>query len=156
MNILLQPVTENDQHFLFDLYSSTRKQEIDGWGWDQKQIDTFLRMQFQAQNVGYLQQFPGAQYHIIVVDGTQAGRIVIWDSSTEIRLVDISLLQEFRSRGIGSYLIHDLQKLSASKMKPLRLAVLQSNRAQDLYTRLGFKFIGQAGFYLEMEWNPHR
>jgi ribosomal protein S18 acetylase RimI-like enzyme len=154
IDIELRPVTPLDEKFLFNLYSSTRKEEMEAWGWEAKQTGAFLRMQFQAQNMGYQSQFPGAQYSIIIIYNVRAGRIVVWDVPAEIRLVDISLLQEFRGKGIGSYLIEDLKKLSIYRKKPLRLQVLQTNRAQNLYSRLGFKLTGQSGFYLEMEWNP--
>ncbi len=48
----LRPEEPQDQAFLFELYASTRREELDAWGWPPQARAAFLRMQFQASQ-GY-------------------------------------------------------------------------------------------------------
>jgi hypothetical protein len=74
MSLDLQPVCAEDEAFLFELYASTRADEMALVGWDKAQQESFLRMQFNAQRSSYASQFPTADYRIIVHDGRMAGR----------------------------------------------------------------------------------
>lgn len=150
----LQPVRDEDEPFLFELYASTRADEMALVAWDQSQQELFLRMQFNAQRSSYAAQFPNADYRIIVHDGKLAGRLIVDRSGEEILLLDIALLPEFRNTGIGSVLMKQIMDEAARAQKPVKLHVEQFNRARRLYERLGFKVIGDSGIYLEMVWKP--
>ena len=39
------------ESFLYELYASTRSEEMAGWGWDTAQQEFFLNMQFTATSV---------------------------------------------------------------------------------------------------------
>jgi ribosomal protein S18 acetylase RimI-like enzyme len=67
-------------------------------------------------------------------------------------LMDIALLPEYRSHGIGTALIKDLMAEAAQAGRPLRLHVEFFNQALRLYERLGFARMGEMGLYYEMEW----
>ena len=71
MNPDLQPVRPEDEPFLFELYASTRGDEMALVGWDKAQQEAFLRMQFNAQRSSYAMQFPNADYRIIAHDGVE-------------------------------------------------------------------------------------
>ena len=47
--ICLRAATDGDREFLFELYNTTRAQELEAWGWAPAQCDAFLKMQFDAQ-----------------------------------------------------------------------------------------------------------
>ena len=68
--------------------------------------------------------------------------------------MDISLLPEYRNRGLGAALIHDLMAECAASREPLRLQVAKGNRAARLYERLGFLKTGEDEIYYHMWWNP--
>lgn len=144
----------NDLLFLFELYVATRSDEIATWGWDEAQQTAFLQMQFAAQQRSYAMQFPGAAHQILQVDGQAVGRVLVWRSATEIRLVDIALLPAFRSRGLGSQTIQALQAEATASGQPLRLSVLRNSPARRLYDRLGFVVTQENEPYLAMEWIP--
>ncbi len=153
INISLRPVRDDDQEFLCDVYCSTRRDEVATFGWDAAQTDAFLRMQFTMQQGAYKMQSPNAEYSIIVLSDTPAGRMIVSRASSAITLTDISVLPQFRGNGIGTYLIKQLQNEAAATEKPLILQVDKGNQlAMNLYEKLGFKITGEAALAYEMEW----
>ena len=154
LKISLRPATPEDQKFLQTLYASTRQEEMSLVNWSAAQKEAFLLMQFSARQRSYESSFPGAAHRIILVEGALAGAMIVSRNSEEIRLVDISLLPERRNQGIGSRLIGDLIAESVQGGLPLRLSVLQGNRAAHLYERLGFAKSGEDGMYAQMERKP--
>jgi GNAT superfamily N-acetyltransferase len=152
--IALRPASANDSEFLVHVYSSTRRDEMASWGWSPAQQGSFVRMQYDVRGRGYAAAYPAAAVSVVSVDGVLAGSIIIFRGPTEIRLLDISLLEEYRGRGIGRDLIASLLSEAARSKFPLRLNVLRGNRAAHLYERLGFVAIGGDAMYCEMEWAP--
>ena len=83
-----------------------------------------------------------------------AGRIMTARTNDGIHLVDISLLPEFRNRGIGTILIGNLLADAERAGLAVHLQVLQNNSARHLYERLGFSRTGEHDFYFRMQWRP--
>jgi ribosomal protein S18 acetylase RimI-like enzyme len=151
----LRSAVAEDQSFLFELYCSTRAEEVALWGWDAAQQEAFLGMQFKAQRQGYATEYPDAEHRIILVDGREAGRILVSRSELEILLVDLSLLPVHRGFGIGTRLIRDLLSEGVTTGRPVRLQVAASNpQAIRLYERLGFLKVADYGVYFQMECTP--
>jgi ribosomal protein S18 acetylase RimI-like enzyme len=140
-----------DEAFLFELYASTRQEELDNWGWPPEMRNTFLTVQFKASQ-GYHNAFSDAEFQIIQLDGVNAGRMIVHRTRDELRLVDIALLPRHRNAGIGSALLQRIFGEAAATNKPLRLKVLKDNRAIRFYQRLGFEKTGETELHLEMEW----
>lgn len=151
MSFDLRPCSPDDQGFLFRLYCDTRADELSSFGWTEAQQEAFLRMQFNAQQSWYATAYAGADHKIILAEGRPVGRILVFREPGANRLVDIALLSEFRGQGIGTQLLRDLLDKSAEQGLPVRLQVLKSNRAQNLYQRLGFVETGDDGMYYQME-----
>jgi ribosomal protein S18 acetylase RimI-like enzyme len=154
--ITLRPAQPEDEPFLYELYSSTREEEISALGWDSAQQETFLRLQFRGQQSHYRMQAFDVDYRIISLDGRPIGQLIVIRSDREIRLADISLLPEFRAGGIGASLIRDLFAEAKERRMPVTLHVEKTNRAARLYQRLGFTAAGDLGAHLKMEWHPQR
>lgn len=152
--ISLRPVTSEDEAFLFEVYASTRRAEMAAWGWDPSQQEAFLKMQFRAQHQAYGMEDEGTDSKLILLEGKPVGRLVVNRTKDEILLIDIALLAEHRSGGIGTTLIKDLFDEATRAGKPVRLHVLKNNRAIGLYERLGFKTTGEQGMHFLMEWFP--
>lgn len=146
----VRPARPEDQEFLFRLYASTRP-EVSALGWDAQQQEAFLRMQFNAQQRWYETAYPVSEHNIITVNNVPAGRMLLSRGHDSVTLVDISLLPDFRSHGIGSALIHKLIETAAAKGQAVTLQVLRTNPAQHLYLRLGFVVTGQDEMYLQMK-----
>jgi ribosomal protein S18 acetylase RimI-like enzyme len=151
MNLTLRPCQSEDQDFLFRLYVGTRAHEFAAMGWDQNQLEVFLRMQFNAQQRWYEMTYGAADHHIICADGEAIGRIMVLRKPEQNLLVDIALLPESRNQGLGARLLQELIAESDQTGKPINLQVLKTNPALHLYQRLGFVQTGEDQMYFQME-----
>ena len=154
IQVTMRQASADDESFLYELYCSTRAEELAAWGLDESQRRTFLELQFHARQRHYDIAFSGAEHKIILCDDRLAGRILVYRSEHEIRLVDIALLPEYRQRGFGTKLIRDLLSEAAEKTMAVSLHVDKLNRAARLYERLGFSVVGDTGGSYKMEWQP--
>ncbi|HWQ33414.1 MAG TPA: GNAT family N-acetyltransferase [Blastocatellia bacterium] len=151
-SITLRPAGPDDELFLYELYCSTRSEELAAWNWPEEQQEAFLQMQFRARQQHYRNQ--EADDRIILLGERPVGRITVIRTEPEIRLADVALLPADRNSGLGSALIRELQAETAATNRPLRLHVLVSSPAGRLYERLGFSAVSSDGMYRLMEWLP--
>ena len=151
-SIKLRPIVPADEAFLYQVYASTRTEELAVTGWDEAQKDQFLRTQFTAQHRYYQQTFPAASYQVILWQDRPAGRLYVDRRADEISIIDIALLPEYRGLGIGSVLLKEILAEASAARKPVRIYVERFNRALRLYERLGFRMIGDTGVYFHLEW----
>jgi GNAT superfamily N-acetyltransferase len=151
-SLSLRPVTDADLPFLFDLYASTREEELAPVPWTAEQKDAFLRQQFGAQHSWWQTHYTGARFDLVLVDGARAGRLYVDVWEREIRIVDIALMPEHRGRGIGTLLLERVFAEGDAAGKPVSIHVEVFNPARRLYTRLGFVEKGMHGdVYILME-----
>jgi GNAT superfamily N-acetyltransferase len=149
----LRPITPEDDSFLAGVYASSRAEELAQTGWSDEEKALFCRRQFDAQAAHYSANYPGAAFQIIERDGQPIGRLYVARWEKEIRIVDITLLPEFRGTGIGTRLLRDLRDEARSAGKSLTIHVERFNPALRLYQRLGFEQIEDKGVYLLMSWS---
>jgi ribosomal protein S18 acetylase RimI-like enzyme len=141
--------------FLLRVYRSTREEELAMIvDWTEEQKAAFVRQQFEAQHAWYQDHYEGAQFDVILVDGVPAGRLYVHHRPAEIRLVDITLLPEFRKGGIGTSLLRDLLAEGEAAGRPVTIHVEVFNPAMRLYERLGFRPVEERGPYRLMKWTP--
>ena len=150
-SIGLRPAVAADEPFLYRVYASTREQELQLFDWNDDQKTAFLTMQFGAQRLSYRQSFPGWGYDIISIGDQPVGRFFVHRGADAIRVVDLGLLPEYRSQGIGSALLKALLEEADAAGMPIRLHVVSFNRAVKLYERLGFRAVRINGIHVEME-----
>jgi ribosomal protein S18 acetylase RimI-like enzyme len=154
MRVALRAVDDADEPFLLQLYASTRAEELARVPWTVEEKAAFLARQFAAQSAHYAQHYAGLTADVILLDDEPAGRLLVARWTDEIRVVDISLLPEFRGRGAGSALLRRLLAEAAAARKRLSTHVERDSRALSLYERLGFRQVGEHGVYLRMEREP--
>lgn len=154
MSISLRLSTPADEEFLFAVYASSRTDEMQLVDWDAGQKEAFLRMQFYAQHQFYTQNYPGADFQVILMEGQPIGRLYIHRRENEIRIIDISLLPEYRRQRIGSTLLNDILAEAGNSNLPVTIHVERFNPALNLYSRLGFCLAEDKGVYYFMKWSP--
>ena len=152
--ITFRPIRPEDEALLYQIYASTREEELAQVPWDTAEKEAFLRMQFNAQHQYYQEQFPHAAFQIILRDDRPIGRLYVNRRPDVIHLIDIALLPANRNRGIGTSLLKELLAAASEVGKPVRIHVEHFNPALHLYERLGFSRIGDQGVYYQMEWLP--
>lgn len=149
----LRPETEDDIPSLLAIYASTRADEMALVPWTTEQKDEFVRMQFLCQRKHYRENYDGATFDIIQLDGRSAGRLYVFRGPTEIRIIDISILPEYRGKGIGQELLSRILTEARQHRLVVSIHVERNNRALRLYERLGFRPIDEEGpVYLRMEY----
>lgn len=153
-SITFRPITDEDLDFLYNVYASTRLEELESTGWPAEEIEKFLHSQFTYQHIEYTSKYKNAEFDIISINGIPAGRLYVDRRENEIRIMDIALLPDFRRKGIGTTIMSDLIAESEEKQVILSLHVEQYNPAMGLYERLGFKAISQQGVYYLMVRKP--
>jgi ribosomal protein S18 acetylase RimI-like enzyme len=150
----LRDVLPGDEPFLFEVYASTRQEELAVTGWSPAHIQAFLAQQFIAQHAHYQQHYTGAQFSVIMDGETPIGRLYVARWPREIRIVDIALLPEHRSRGIGTRFLKEILAEGRASARPVSIHVERMNPALRLYQRLGFEETEDKGVYLLMTWTP--
>jgi ribosomal protein S18 acetylase RimI-like enzyme len=156
VDVRLRPVAEGDREFLYRLYASTRQEELSVVEWEPGQKEAFLRMQFEAQSRFYTENYPGASLQVIEVQGQPAGRLYVARWGTEIRIMDIALLPEFRRQGLGTALMQEILAEGQASGLPVTIHVERMNPALGLYQRLGFRLLEDKGVYWLMQWMPEQ
>lgn len=150
--VTLRPTTPEDRAFLVRVYGSTRDAELSQVEWAPGQREAFVEMQFAAQDTQYRQHNPHGSFDVIEVDGAPAGRLYVDRRPGDLRVVDISLLPQFRGRGVGGRLLGRLLDEAAAAGRIVSIHVEIHNPAAALYSRLGFEVAAERGVYRRMEW----
>jgi ribosomal protein S18 acetylase RimI-like enzyme len=122
--------------------------------WDEAQKEAFLHQQFEAQDAWWRENYAGASFEVILVEGESAGRLYVHRGPSEIRIVDIALLPEHRGNGIGTRLLEELLAEGDADGKSVTIHVERMNPALRLYERLGFSVVEDKGVYLFLERPP--
>jgi ribosomal protein S18 acetylase RimI-like enzyme len=150
--VTLRPVSAEDEAFLLTVYASARAQELAQVPWSDAQRAAFLQMQFTAQQNHYRAHFPDARHEIIEANDLAVGRLYVDRREQEIRILDITVLPEYRRRGIGSSLLRALMDEAAAAGKSVTIHVENFNPSRHLFERLGYRLLEDDGLNLLFEW----
>jgi len=151
--IILRPIKNSDQAYLYQVYTESRADEMELVDWDDQQKAAFLKMQFDAQHVYYMKQFGDAEFDIIEYEQVAIGRLYVERRADDIRIIDIALLIEYRNRGFGGYLLKTLINEAANNNLSVSIHVEKNNPALIFYQKLGFINVEDQGVYYLMKWN---
>ncbi len=158
MMVSLRAITEADLPYLLEIYAGTRAEElalVPEWSDEDKM--RFITQQFMAQHQYYQEFYRGADLQMIVDGDTPLGRLYVhWNySPREVRIMDITLLPDYRRNGIGSKLLLAVLAKGAELGKTVTIHVEFNNPALQLYERLDFRKIGEFNsVYYLYEWKP--
>ena len=155
MAITLRPVADSDRPLLFDLYASTRQDELARVPWTAAQKHAFLEMQFSGQNEGYRATHPDATHEMICVDECAVGRLYLNRDSEGLHIMDITIAPESRNAGIGSNVLERLLSEADREGKRVTIYVESFNPSLRLFQRLGFRTASVDGFLVLLE-RPHK
>jgi len=154
MKISYRIITENDFPFLRKLYRSTREEELSLSSMTEEEKQKFIEFQFNAQHTYYKSAYSGAEMKIILLNNSPAGRLYLWRTENQIRIMDISLLPKYRGQGTGTKILKSLIRESEESKKKLNIHVEYYNPALKLYKKLGFQKTDDTGVYYFMEREP--
>jgi ribosomal protein S18 acetylase RimI-like enzyme len=153
--VTTRAATEQDDAFLFELFKAVRLPEFAYASLAPAQHDLLMDIQYAGQKQSYNAQYAGGD-HIVLVDGLPIGRIWLFRGDAEHQLVDISLMPEFRNRGIGGVLVRDAVAAARDAGVRLCCSVAVTNAASlRFHQRLGFQIAGQDEIYYELAIEPN-
>jgi GNAT superfamily N-acetyltransferase len=142
LNVSLRPAGEDDRLFIKTVYFGTHRwviEQLFGWrGDDFEQAKLYEHLDLKATS-------------IIMVDGSDAGFLMVRRETEAIYLEQIYLESPWQSRGIGSLLVRQLIEEARSRKVPLRLSTAKINPARRLYERLGLVVVSESQYKVEME-----
>jgi ribosomal protein S18 acetylase RimI-like enzyme len=147
-------VCEQDEAFLYKVYASTRAEELALVPWNDQQREAFLRMQFTAQDTYYREHYAKAEYKVILFDNELAGRLYVLREEKSIRILDITVIPEYRRRGIGTVLLREIVEEATQLGKTVQIYIETYNRSVGLFEHLGFTRKAEEGINFLMEWRP--
>jgi len=152
--VTFRALTPEDSEVNYRIYFSTRQEELEKTGWSEEEKERFIRSQFQLQQTQYVQYYSGAEFNLMLFNGTPAGRLFLHETASEIRIMDIAVLPPFRNKGIGTAVLSDIISEAQRRGKRVSIHVEINNRAKGLYERLGFTLSELRGMYYLMEYIP--
>ena len=132
-SITLREATPDDEPFLLEVYASTRAIEMELVPWTDEQKKAFVEMQFRAQDSYYREQFPNAEYKLMLLDEERVGRIIMFRDKSEIRILDITVLPQYRNAGIGTSLIRKEMNEGAKSGLAVEIYVENTNPSLRLF-----------------------
>ena len=159
MNILetvtrLRACTKADDAFLYDVFCTTWAHEVAALP-NQNLAQHVLRIQHIAQERRFASRYPDHERYVVLVDGQPAGRLYVHQDDLTLHVVDLTLMPEHRSHGLGSQIFRDLFAEAARQGQTVTLRVGRRNRrATDLYTSLGFTLVMVDDLDNYFEWTP--
>jgi ribosomal protein S18 acetylase RimI-like enzyme len=144
---VLRPATAADSEFCYLVRRAALGPYVRAtWGWEE-----------DVQRGFHLRGFDPERTRIVVVEGRDAGVLVVQRGPDAIYLGRIALLPDAQGRGIGTRLLRGLLAEATTAGLPVELDVLTVNdRAQALYRRLGFTETARhsEGTKVRMRWTP--
>jgi ribosomal protein S18 acetylase RimI-like enzyme len=141
MHYSLRQATDSDYNFLYQLKVSCLKEYITAtWGWDEN---------FQKKH--FSRNFNPMNSQIILVNGVEVGELSVQDLADELFLSRILIKPAYQGQGLGTALIHGLQKQAQARKVPVTLQVLKVNPAHRLYKRLGFQIVEESNTHYWMK-----
>lgn len=154
-----QPLTfrslhPGDEAFLYEVYASTREQEMSLWASSPEEKAGFLRMQFEAQHAFYQKQFPNGDFFLVLSDGRPVGRLYLQDQGNEVLLIEVALLPKSRHLGLGRKLFEALFEAGKSRGCSVVGHVEWWNPAIYFFLRMGFQITGKSDTHYQIRWVP--
>lgn len=135
--------TEEDSEFFMELYSEIKSSELHLDLWPEAFRIQMIEMQYNAFMQSTNSEFPNYYDYLILFKSEKVGRLQLDKNEQGFRIINISLLNSFRNKGLGSTIIKEILSEASNKNAPVSLEVDKVNPAFNLYSRLGFKVFQQ-------------
>ena len=150
----LRACTEADDAFVYDVFCTTWESEVAALP-NQNLAQHVLRIQHIAQERRFAARYPQHQRYVVLADGEPAGRLYVHETASMMHVIDLTLMPQFRDRGIGTRIFGDLFAHAERHGLTVRLRVERRNeRATMLYTALGFELVSMDDLDNFFEWVP--
>jgi ribosomal protein S18 acetylase RimI-like enzyme len=152
--VCLRPSEPSDDAFLHDVFCTTWESEVAALP-NKNLAQHILRIQHIAQERRFASRYPGHERLVVMVGGQRAGRLYLFETDSSLQVVDLTLMPQFRSRGIGTWILRHLMTEATRDGSTISLGVQRTNtRATGLYAALGFQLVSVDDLENGFEWTP--
>jgi ribosomal protein S18 acetylase RimI-like enzyme len=131
----LVPTTENDKEYFYILCRLVYRDLVE------KQIGMWDE---EIERTSFDNKWSDHGFKKIIYNGEMVGGIWVQEFKSHFQLREIQIHPKFQNQGIGTKLLNLVIERARKAEKELRLRVLTSSRATELYKRLGFIIVGQS------------
>lgn len=138
-----QKATENDINYLLDLRTKTMVPHYAESNLPTDRETTLQRILYQFDKA-----------YIIFMDNTPIGLLKIDKTDTKIDILQLQIDPAQQGKGLGRMILTDILEEASKTGKKATLSVLKTNKAQHLYSSLGFKTVSEDEHSYFMEFSP--
>lgn len=143
--ISLRPATVADTAFARAVHHAALRDVVTRQfgGWDETLQDSFFEEDWTPE-----------RFEIVLFEGVPCGYLRIELHETHIEVHEINIDPGYQQQGIGTRILMDAIAKADELGLPILLQTLHLNKAEHLYSRLGFKEIGRTGTHIKMRRDP--
>lgn len=131
-NIEYRKASENDTDFLLDLRMKTMNEHYASSNLATDRESTLQRVLYEFEKA-----------NIVLLNNEPIGLLKINRSTDNIEVLQLQIDPEQQGKGLGKEILKNIIKEAVLADKNVSLSVLKTNKAQHLYSSLGFKVIGE-------------
>ena len=145
MNVTRRPATDADTPFAREAHHGAYREAVERqFGqWDEARQDLL-----------FARDWADAQFDVIELDGVPCGYACIEERDADFHVREIVVHPHFQGRAIGTAVLRETQERARARNVPVHLGTFLTNRAAELYRRLGFQETGRTESHILMEWRP--
>jgi len=139
-SLIYRKATDNDIDYLLDLRMKTMNPHYETSGLSTDRDTTLQRVLYQFEKAD-----------IILLDNQPVGLLKVDRTFTNIEVLQLQIDPSQQGKGLGKKILSDILEEASLTGKTVSLSVLKTNKAQHLYTSLGFKITGEDEYSYFME-----
>ncbi|MDM1556780.1 MULTISPECIES: N-acetyltransferase [Chryseobacterium] len=140
---IYQKATENDIDYLLDLRTKTMVPHYAESNLPTDRETTLQRILYQFDKA-----------YIIFLNNQAIGLLKVDRADTNIDILQLQIDPNQQGKGLGRMIITDILEEASAAGKTASLSVLKTNKAQHLYSNLGFKIVNEDEHSYFMEFSP--
>jgi len=145
-DVTTRAVVPGDAQFLLNLFAASR---MGPWSFlDDAAGADVLRLQFSAQQAGYLTQFPNASHRMVLIHDEPVGQVRWAERAADVLIIEISVLAQYQRQGVGSAIYRGILADAHARGRSVTASVVISNVPS-------FAFHQRLGFIVEHETATH-
>ena len=142
MKITRRQATEADTAFARRVHHAAYRDVVERQfgAWNEADQDRFFESDWRD-----------AAFEIVLADGTPCGYTCIEDRAADVHVRELVVAPDFQGRGIGTTILREVIERAEARGVPAHLGTFRTNRALDLYRRLGFREIERTDVHVILE-----
>lgn len=148
-----RPAVAEDEAHVFAVFSTTWHHAVAAMP-NPALAQHFLRIQYTAQERRFRSRYPALERCVVMVGDEPVGRLYVQRAPTALHIVDLTLLPEHRSQGIGGTIVAELMAEATDLGVPVRTRLGRTHDAIRYAMNAGFRVVAEDDVETHLEWTP--